>query len=341
MCAIIGWSGLPPKGVISALLEEGQRRGKDSTGIAYRSTNDAGRTVNFSCRNSVSAEVFVKEEKAEMSRARRALRGLAHTRNASPGMPIDRLNAHPFTCYQTIYAHNGRIQNWRERRSELADEAAKRYMDAIAQLDGEALDIVKTYNVRAVRRDVDLERRIAKLSETSAMEGTVVKEAIVAAYDCGYLGLLGRITGNSNDNDPSQCMTDSKVLGPHIRNLNFSGLIGCMALVWMIGPNVYTFRYGKEAVAAKVLWSYSKETPSNGDPAVGDIQAVTVVASTEGMITKAFQGVSDSVDFELQFVRFDEDHHYQLDPADGLIDLGVLPVSERVEDDHSSELVVA
>lgn len=107
MCAIIGWSGLLPKGLLTKMLHEAESRGRDSTGIAFRTEGK-----NLGYRQAVPADTFIRINGGYMSQARRSLSGLAHTRRASPGMPINDENAHPFAYGRYFFAHNGRIRNW-------------------------------------------------------------------------------------------------------------------------------------------------------------------------------------------------------------------------------------
>lgn len=129
MCAIIGWHGSLPKGLLTQLLLKSSVRGKDSTGIAFR----AG-TTNYSYRQVAAPKAFVKDPTTNqvMSEARKAVVGLGHTRRASPGMPIDEINAHPFAYWQYLFAHNGKISNWREVKQGLVEhfEREKRRLSA-------------------------------------------------------------------------------------------------------------------------------------------------------------------------------------------------------------------
>jgi len=126
MCAISGWSGKLPKGLISRLMSRMEARGRDSVGIAFRLDG-----MNTSYKQAIPATEFVsdKENSTILGDARRSLRGIIHTRRASPGMPVDDRNAHPFTYWRYLFAHNGKVQNWREIKQLLqgyyAEEAAR------------------------------------------------------------------------------------------------------------------------------------------------------------------------------------------------------------------------
>lgn len=105
-----------PKGLLTNLLLQSERRGHDSTGLAFRLEKS-----NVSYRQAVSAREFIAhpDNRTIMSDARRALVGIAHTRRASPGMPINNQNAHPFLYWRYFFVHNGVVQNWRELRDDL------------------------------------------------------------------------------------------------------------------------------------------------------------------------------------------------------------------------------
>lgn len=113
MCAIIGWAGQLPKGSLSAMLLAGQRRGRDATGIAFREDREGGKRRTVSYRLAMPAEVFARQNPHLLKAARLSPIGLAHTRRASPGMPRDDANAHPFHHAKLTYAHNGFISNWK------------------------------------------------------------------------------------------------------------------------------------------------------------------------------------------------------------------------------------
>ncbi len=127
MCTILAWAGTLPPGMISALITEAEERGRDSTGIAYR---DGTKTEIF--RRAVSPRTFVREHQADLKAARTGGLGIAHARRASRGMPINSVNAHPFTYRRFVFAHNGAIRNWKELR-------------AVALTSGKLDDYDKTY----------------------------------------------------------------------------------------------------------------------------------------------------------------------------------------------------
>jgi predicted glutamine amidotransferase len=113
MCAIIGWNGKMPTGLLFQLLLAAEHRGRDSTGIAYW---DETAQQNYLVKHAVTAALFTKINGEYITEAQRSVRGIAHTRRASPKMPINNDNAHPFMYESWVYAHNGAIKNWKELR---------------------------------------------------------------------------------------------------------------------------------------------------------------------------------------------------------------------------------
>lgn len=282
MCAIVSWSGKLPKGLVSRLMTRMEVRGRDSVGLAFRLDS-----MSTSFKQAVSASEFVdnKENSDILGDARRSLRGIIHTRRASLGMPIDDRNAHPFSYWRYFFAHNGKIQNWKEIRSLLQDY---------------------------YRGEVT---RLTELGDKSKAEAEIAK------YCVKYC---------------DQITTDSMVLGPYIELRDFSNIVGCMGLVWMRGPDVYVFRYAKEAVAATVIWRYTKE--QKGEKV--EDQVVTLVASTPQIIESALDKVPD-IEYDLSdFNVFPEGRIFRIEPM-GLKDEGEVPTNQPVEDSFSSEPVEA
>ena len=110
MCAIIGWSGKMPTGLLFQLLIAAEHRGRDSTGIGYLDP-ETGR--NITLKQAVPADVFIEENREKIAKLSKAAQGIAHTRRASKSMPINNRNAHPFIYKAFVFAHNGALKNWR------------------------------------------------------------------------------------------------------------------------------------------------------------------------------------------------------------------------------------
>lgn len=119
MCAIVGWSGDLPKGTLSLLLIESEARGIDSTGIAFKDSEK--RAVCY--RQAAPAHVFLRTNQKHVAQARHSAIGIAHTRRASRGMPVDGINAHPFAFWKLFFAHNGFVSNWKPLASQLIARA--------------------------------------------------------------------------------------------------------------------------------------------------------------------------------------------------------------------------
>lgn len=277
MCAIISWSGKLPKGLLTQLLLKSERRGHDSTGVAFRLANS---TVSY--RQAVPAHEFVSdpENNKFLGDGRRALSGIAHTRRASPGMPIDNRNAHPFLYWRYFFAHNGKIQNWKELQQGLIEH-------------------------------------YSKLSEQAPDEESK-KTAVWCVNYCRNI------------------QTDSKVLGPYIHINDFSPIVGCMALTWLKGENVFVTRAAKEACATSIIWRYI--VPPK-DEQVED-HMVTLVGSTHEIIDDSLKALEKVIEFDRgSFNDFAESIIYKVTPT-GLEEhkrLAAKPTA--VEDKFTSEEV--
>ena len=289
MCSILSWSGRLPQGLLTNLIRKSEIRGKDSTGVGFRAL-DKGVTKTWQYRAAERPSDFLKSDMAKqyLGTARRSLIGIAHTRHASPGMPVDEENAHPFAYWRLLFAHNGRVENWKDLKTQLSEHFA----------------------VEAARLK---------------LEGQ--ESASIKAIGCKkYM---------------DETETDSKVLGPYINARNFDMVEGCMALVWIQSENVYTFRYGKEAIAAEIVWSQIDKKPETKlDEDLGESR-VTVVASTADILVSALDTIKDTVTVSsIRFQAFEEKHVYRIEPT-GLVDEGEVPVNVQAhEDQFSSEVVV-
>ena len=105
-----------PPGSLTKLLVAAQVRGTHSTGIAW--FNRGCDRYSF-YKNAVPAEKFVVDDNLNVALAETASFGIAHCRNASPKMPVNTDNAHPFVWHKLIYAHNGAVKNWHTLRASL------------------------------------------------------------------------------------------------------------------------------------------------------------------------------------------------------------------------------
>jgi hypothetical protein len=158
MCSVATWSGDVPTGLLSNLLLEMQRRGRDGTGIAFRDVS-AAKSQTVSYRQAYSASSFVKMHQAELRRARQSKIGLGHTRRASAKMVIDPYNAHPFVSGKTFFIHNGFIRNWKLVDPTVSNDSIVLgpTLEAFGDSPSKTLDMSKFVGNMAVawmRRDV-------------------------------------------------------------------------------------------------------------------------------------------------------------------------------------------
>lgn len=306
MCSIIGWKGQLPQGLLTNLIVKSACRGKDSTGLAYygkfkrtaagaMEPSKSGAPGIGGFRKAVAPSDFVKMESAKtvLSAARRSTAGIAHTRRASPGMPIDDTNAHPFQYWDFFFAHNGKVDNWAELKEVLVEHFRK-FAD-----------------IRTAEGQLAAAKRTLECMEYS-----------------------------------KKVTTDSQVLAPFINSRDFEIVEGCMALVWLKGSDVYTMRYAKEAIAAKIMWQYkvtagvtkTGEVPDE-DEADFKTRMVTIVASTREIVQSALDRIKDTVDHAVDFIEIPESRIFKLD-VNGLVDEGPVKTSDHVViDEHSSATV--
>jgi hypothetical protein len=122
MCFIAAWkaTGPLPRGLISRLMIEGQCRGIDGAGLAYRVAKENSKPENIGFKRAMKPSKFVLKHRAEVLKARQSTVGLIHTRRASPRLPITTAASQPLWCGRTIYVHNGYISNWKAERARQA-----------------------------------------------------------------------------------------------------------------------------------------------------------------------------------------------------------------------------
>lgn len=118
MCTVIAWNGKMPKGFFTNILEEAETRGRDSTGFAFRNVDNKTQVY----RQAISAAQFTKHHQKYIGEARKSKIGIAHTRRASAGMPVNNGNAHPFVYGKLVFAHNGKIDNWEALKKVWGDD---------------------------------------------------------------------------------------------------------------------------------------------------------------------------------------------------------------------------
>ena len=113
MCTVLAWNGQLPKGFLTALIIAAEVRGRDSVGVAWR--DEEAKKIRIHKR-ACSPRQFAEDCQSTVGDARRTMLGIGHTRRASTGMPVDGLNAHPFIYKGVVYAHNGKVDNWKALR---------------------------------------------------------------------------------------------------------------------------------------------------------------------------------------------------------------------------------
>lgn len=308
MCAVIGWSGNLPKKLLANLLVNAEVRGKDSTGLCARLARH-GKPANVCYRQAVPASDFARLNKKFLKEARRAPCGIAHTRRASPRMPVNSQNAHPFiwppagAANRVIFAHNGVIDNWRELKHDLSLKYERELDHLLDKLFGRHDTNIKLRALACAERDLKLEW------------GLSADDAKNLALAAAKLNYAKNIT------------TDSMVLGPYLEQLNFSSVVGCMALVWLKANRVFVYHCGKELTAANLVW-YDKRRRAN---------LVTVACSTPSIFLNSVKRLK--VKFDYGFLNLDEGVAYELTPK-GLerVKVKIPPPIKREDKFTSAEL---
>lgn len=435
MCAIIGWTGHLPKGLLSSLLIQSGSRGKDSTGLAFygafeteeKDLDGKAKKVmlnGHACyRKAMEPSEYVKTYKTVTKSARISPVGIGHTRRASPGMPIDDKNAHPFQYWDFHFAHNGKVDNWTDLKDTLDEHFGDIAMGKAKEILGplgydddttemllnylreygqvpvqftedqttlmkETREWAKTQGIRfsfklvkpwtdkamVFRGDVhshggllyeslqqhraltveSLESHRAQV-DLSKIQGIEVTEDDELAevnvppnkdYWRPWVGLKLEHAKSFNIFKTTlrtlQCQsyargvtTDSQVLGPFINSKDFRLVEGCMALVWLRDKEVFAFRYGKEAVAAKIVWRFKSHQKDDDESSDRSVHLLTLVASTREIINKALNKLDDNIEVSVDFVPFEERHIYKL-TLEGLEDTGQVEVSNSVHEDKFS-----
>ena len=358
MCAIIGWQGHLPRGFLSRLILESGSRGKDSTGVAfYGKFKDKSDTTFMGIgayKDAVEPLDFIQDDdvKKILSDARRSPAGIAHTRRASSGMPINSKNAHPFPYWNFYFAHNGRIENWKALKETLVEHFKSVAKNKVKEsLDSEAGDefvnvVVselysylleskhKSDNVSIEdfwSKNIDEQKELVSKGISIGVAQHLCKlqfKPIMRSLECAKYA--------------SEVTTDSQVLGPFINARDFRLVEGCMALVWIKGYEVYTMRYGKEAVSAKITWRWKNELNDTHGKIIEEskdnsLKLLTLVASTREIVNKSLNKLPDEIEWVVDFEEYMEGRIYRLGIG-GLVDEGSVEVYDHaIVDEFSSQ----
>jgi predicted glutamine amidotransferase len=161
MCRLLGWVAGEGLSLRDLLGEESfvafaqlSRIHADGWGVAYAAGDTLA--VERSTTNASADPAFAAVATDVTSHA-----GLAHLRWASPGLPVELCNAHPFQFGQTAFAHNGGIypldrvdelvpEGWRARLTGTTD--SERYFLAVMAEMAATGDPLPTALPRVLRR---------------------------------------------------------------------------------------------------------------------------------------------------------------------------------------------
>ena len=132
MCGIVGYVGHQPCGdLLIDGLKRLEYRGYDSAGVAIWTGSEVRRLRAEGKLNSLE-RLFLQE-------APQGTTGIAHTRWATHGPPVER-NAHPHKVGRITLVHNGIIENYSELREELRADGSVFESDTDTEIVAHLID---------------------------------------------------------------------------------------------------------------------------------------------------------------------------------------------------------
>ena len=135
MCTVFAWRGDIPKDFVRRITIESRVRGTQGTGLAWASDGKYSY-----CKDGIDALKFVEVNKDYVEKAQASF-GIGHCRNASPKMPVNSRNSHPFFWKNLVYAHNGAVRNWKHLRQNLFSEQERDLITTDSMVLGPLLEL--------------------------------------------------------------------------------------------------------------------------------------------------------------------------------------------------------
>jgi predicted glutamine amidotransferase len=186
MCRLVGWVSRPGLTLRSVLGEESfaafaqlSRIHADGWGIAYASDGEVAIEKSTTCAFTDPAFHTVASDVATEA-------GIAHLRWATPGLPVELSNTHPFRHGQTAFAHNGAIHpldqisqllpaSWHARLSGTTD-SEHYFLALMAEVDDDGADIPT-----AVARVAD---RVARTYAANSLNAMLLTSTALYVVNC-------------------------------------------------------------------------------------------------------------------------------------------------------------
>jgi predicted glutamine amidotransferase len=117
MCAIIGWNGTMPTPLLRDLYRNASKFGPHAVGLAYVEKDAKIKLFKRACH----PRIFLRNCNHRIERAAKFSLGYGHVRLGTTGCNNNTDHAHPFIYdgedSRYIYAHNGKIKNWKVFRT--------------------------------------------------------------------------------------------------------------------------------------------------------------------------------------------------------------------------------
>jgi predicted glutamine amidotransferase len=186
MCRLLGWVSSSDLTLREVLGEESfmafaqlSRIHADGWGVAYVDSADVGVRRSTAC--AATDPLFHEVAGSVASPA-----GVAHLRWASPGLPVQLCNAHPFRHGQTAFAHNGLIQPF-DRLDELVPEPWRAQLTGTT--DSERYFLAVLAEIERVGDDVPaavgrVTRHLAEEFSASSLNAMLLTPRVLYVINC-------------------------------------------------------------------------------------------------------------------------------------------------------------
>jgi predicted glutamine amidotransferase len=191
MCRLLGWVAQSPLTLRDVLGEESfvafaslSRIHADGWGVAYADGDGHG-NGRVQLERSITCALTDPAFQETASRVA-APAGLAHLRWASPGLPVELRNAHPFRHGDTAFAHNGGIYPF-ERLTELLDDEWRAQLTGTTDSEHYFLAVLAEMRAGGVDAPTAIERvagRLAREFTPSSLNAMLLTPEALYVINC-------------------------------------------------------------------------------------------------------------------------------------------------------------